>query len=148
MRRFIFVSWAALHLALGAWLAVMASDNDRPVDYLSAEFGSTVMPNPAKAGQILNTHWALAPVRRDCPRYIQRFFYDRDTGVLISSGDKFGPEHFLPTDTTELNRSFRLPPILPKHVRYKFKAWFMCNPLQRLFPIEYWSPPLDFDTDG
>jgi hypothetical protein len=152
MMRIATIIWVLSAAAFGVWVALMASDHEHPVDYLGAETGSYVAPNQGKMGEPVDAgghvfmHWNLTPVKRDCPRYVQRFFYDRDTGKLISSGDRFGPERFLPQDATELNRTFVLPRVMPQHASFKFQVCFECNPYQKLFPICYFSPELSFDV--
>jgi hypothetical protein len=140
-----FAAMAAM-AAFGSWVAVMVLDREPPFVYLPAESGSKITPNLVKRGQLVQMHWNVTPVKKDCPRYVQRFFYDRDTGELVNSLDRFGPER-LAVGTKELNRSFVLPTKLAKHPSFAFQVCFECNLFQTAFPQCSMSPELPFDVE-
>lgn len=127
------------------WVAWMATDNGPPFQYLPEEQGSRVVPNPVKQEGAVKTEWLLTSVSKDCPRQIERLYYDRDTGELVTTQDATPLQTTIRKSSTQLSRSFDLPPGLPPRVGYRARACFQCNFLQRLFPICFLSPQLSIN---
>jgi len=121
--------------AIGTWFAWMAVvDNEPPFRYLTEEHGSRIVPDPVKQEGTIKTQWKLTQVTRDCPRQVERLYYDRDTNELITTQDATPLSMVVKKSASELSRSFDLPPGLPARTGYRARACFQCNFLQRVFP--------------
>lgn len=144
-RTFVLI-WLLMMASIGAWFAYMAViDNEPPFRYLSEEQGSHIVPNPVKPEGQVRTEWLLTDVRRDCPRKIERIYFNRDTEQLVTTQDPTQLSQVVKRSPTELSRTFYLPPGLPERTHYQAKACFECNVLQMLFPVCILSPKLNID---
>jgi len=138
--------WLFTMAATGTWFAYMAVvDNEPPFRYLTEEQGSRIIPNPVKAEGTVKTEWLLSNVTKDCPRQVERLYYDRDTNELITTQDATPLQVTVKKSATQLSRSFDLPPGLPPRTGYRARACFQCNFLQRIFPVCVLSPQLSIN---
>ena len=144
IRMFGFL-WCIGAAAIGAWFAVMALDNEAPFHYLSEAEGSHITPNPVHPEGKVSTHWILTEIKKDCPRQIERIYYNRDTGELVTTQDATPLSQVTKGSPTKLSRSFDLPPGLPTRSDYQAKACFQCNFLQMFFPLCAVSPKLSIN---
>jgi hypothetical protein len=140
------ILWLLTAAALGAWFGVMALDREPPFMYLPAEAGSKIVPNPANHGGMVSTDWHLTPIKRDCPRRVERVFENRDTGETVTTLDATPLSRAVLTSSRSLSRSFVLPEILPVHNDYYAIISFQCNSLHYFFPIVVITPKLPFDV--
>lgn len=137
--------WLLTMAAIGAWFAVMALDDVPPFKYLSEAEGSHITPNPVKQEGTVSTRWLLTEVKRDCPRQIERVYYNRDTGDVVTTQDATPLAKVVKNNETRISRSFDLPPGLPPRTDYQARACFQCNFLQMFFPLCVMSPKLSIN---
>jgi hypothetical protein len=130
-------------IGAGLWIGLMLIDKQPPFHYLGAEYGSKMLPNPARSNEMMSTDWFLSDVQRECPREVNRIFSDYDSKRVITALDATPINKTISTDTTDhrqedgkgrLSRSFLLPSGLPARTGYHVETCFYCNVLQTLFP--------------
>lgn len=133
---------AVLALLLGG-VAYMAADNQPPYDYIIEQ--SYVRPNPAHPGRQITVHWELK-INRICPGVIVRTIVDAKTKARVS----YDPALALVTvraGDTSLERTFFLPEeMLPGPKLYRANAEYICNPLNRIWPLKVQTPDLYFEV--
>lgn len=132
-----------LHLFVIFWtLGYLIADNTPPYIYFADE--SYVKPSVTQKGHQVEVYWKLK-VNRICPGHIIRSIVDEKTGVKFSydpypaiSAIKIGDDH--------LSRTFLLPEgISPGKKIYRANAEYVCNPLQRFWPLKVQTPDLQFE---
>lgn len=125
------------------WIGYMAADNQPPYDYFVTE--SYVVPSPSLAGHQVTVHWKLK-VNRICPGFIIRTIVDAKTMARVSydPAPAFG---MVRTDDDHLDRTFFLPEgMRPGPKIYRANAEYVCNLLQRIWPLKVQTPDLHFEV--
>lgn len=136
------IAWLINIAALGAWLAVMALDNEPPYEYDA--LNSYIVPDPAPPGAMVTVDWSIIRVNRTCPGQVQRFFTNKDTAEVVATLDTTEISRAVKAGSVRLPRAFQLPPNLPANVGYFAEVSFQCNILQHLFPLRVLTPELTF----
>ncbi|MGY3366204.1 hypothetical protein ACVWZL_003329 [Bradyrhizobium sp. GM2.4] len=136
------IAWLLNIAALGAWLAVMALDNEPPYVYDGVH--SVIIPDPAPQGAMVTVDWRILKISRICPGQIQRFFTNKDTAEIVATLDTTEVSRAVRPGDQHLARAFVLPPNLPPNVGYFAEVRFQCNILQHLFPLRVLTPELTF----
>ena len=131
---------------IGAWIGLMAMDNEPPFHYLPASAGSRISPDPVHQEGMVRTEWELSEVKRDCPRTVARVFTDRKTGAVVTTLDATPLARTVPTGKNSLSRAFQLPPGLPAETGFRAEVCFQCNALQMVFPLCISSPELPINV--
>lgn len=124
--------------------AYLAADNQPPYSYIVDK--SYIKPNPAHPGRQIIVHWEFK-INRLCPGIVIRTIADAITGASISYDPapvfnqvKFGD--------TSLERTFFLPEgMLPGKKLYRAHAEYVCNPLQRIWPLKVQTPDIAFEVE-
>jgi hypothetical protein len=138
-------------IVIGLWLATifgggafMFADNTPPYEYDAEQ--SYIVPSTAHDGEQITVMWKLKKINRICPGSNHRVLFDPKTRVILASYDP------TPAAVSEsiidgyLNRTFLLPRgALPEGaIGYRANVCYVCNPLQRLFPLCVTTPELFF----
>ena len=128
IRLFSWITVLALGL-LGGWLGTQAADRDLPVVIYTAEASSPIV----SPGSELRIEYTLLR-KRSCEVSSDRFIIDsRKTrhelpDLNIKAGLEIGQDHyFVPIDVK--------PEVAPGPAVYRTITSYVCNPLQRMFPI-------------
>lgn len=141
------VFWVAgLNLAaiLGLF-AYMLADNQPPYTYFGDE--SYIIPQRASPGHQVSVHWKIK-VNRLCPGAIVRTIVDARTGARTSYDPTPAIVTIRPEDTS-LDRTFMLPEGMGAGRKlYRANAEYVCNPLQRIWPLKVQTPDLMFEVEG
>ena len=124
-------------LALGGWVAWMAIQ--KPPQVFSEN--SYIAPQPARQGSTVTVYWTVKNTAQDCPKSIQRYFYDANM-QLVTTADASELSRAVVGDQQRTPRSFSLPPNLPKDGYYRARVCFECNLLQKLYPACLLTPYL------
>lgn len=128
---------------LFAWAAFMAADTMPPYEY-DVE-NSYIIPSKAHDGDQITVMWKLKKVNRLCPGSNSRILFDPKTRVQLATYD---PTPAAISDSIKdgyLNRTFLLPRALPDgEIGYRADVCYICNPLQRIFPLCISTPELYF----
>lgn len=133
------VTFYAVVVGIGLWIASMRLDDHIPYDYLSG----TIQPDPAKEGRRVVLNWKIQ-THRLCPGSVQRVLTNETTGKVVAAYDPTPASLTVSMGDTELNKTFLLPDDLPPLVGYDATVCFKCNPLQAFFPICFKTPHLTF----
>jgi hypothetical protein len=138
---FISMVLAVLLMPVTYW----ALDNQRPYIFDGAE--SYILPNPATGNDQMIVAWKVK-VHRQCEGLIRRELFDPRTQVVLSLYDAQPTHiHTLPLGDQYYNRTFLLPKMIQTgRIGYRSKLEYYCNPLQRIWPIQYTSPELFFEV--
>lgn len=125
-------------------LAFMIADNQPPYTYFAD--GSYLIPERAAPGHQISVHWKIK-VNRLCPGAIVRTVVDARTGARMS----YDPTPAMVTiqmGDSSLDRTFLLPQGMgPGRKLYRANAEYVCNPLQRIWPLKVQTPDLFFDVE-
>jgi len=139
-------------IVIGLWLAsifgagaFMLSDNVQPYEY-DAEH-SYIVPSTAHDGEQITVMWKLKKINRICPGSNHRVLFDPKTHVILASYDPTQAAVAESIKDGYLNRTFLLPrEVLPRgqNIGYRATVCYICNPLQRIFPLCVTTPELFF----
>jgi hypothetical protein len=124
--------------------AYLLADNQPPYVYIVDE--SYVIPSHVSPGHQVAVHWSIK-VNRLCPGSIVRTIVDARTGARVSY-DPTPAILTIESGDTALDRSFLLPDgIRPGNKIYRANAEYICNPLQRIWPLKVQTPDLFFEVE-
>jgi len=146
--RTVAIVWAAACLSLGAWVSHMVYFDNVP-PYVWDEGpplgASRMVPDPAKQQSMVTANWAIKEIRRVCPANLQRFFWNGETGALVTTLDTTEASRSVKKGDTLIPRSFQLPPDLPRVTDYSALACFECNAYQMFIkPLCVMTPKIRF----
>ncbi len=135
--------WIASMAALGAWIAVMASDRQLPTEYVGKP---QVIPDPVEDGARIIVD---IPVKRNrsCPGTVQRMLKNARTDEVIAFYDPVAAAYPTPIGSEQrLPKTFELPEGLPPRVMYSAEVCFTCNIIQHWWPICTHVPSVTFSV--
>jgi hypothetical protein len=121
----VFVLWI-----LGGWLGSLAADRDLPVVIYTAEAATPIV----SPGAELRIEYTLLR-RRSCEVNSDRFIFDSQKtrfevpDLNIRAGLATGPDHYVVPVNVK-------PETAPGPAIYRTITNYICNPLQRIWPIE------------
>lgn len=145
--RALFLVSTMIGLALVP-ITYWALDNVRP--YLFYVEESYILPTTASGNDQMIVSWKVK-VNRQCEGLVRRELFDpRPGGALLAIYDA-QPAHktTMPLGEGQFNRTFLLPKQMqPGKVGYRARLEYWCNPLQRIWPIQYNTPELFFEVKG
>lgn len=145
-RAMFFVSClvAVILVPISYW----AFDNLKPYTYYTE--GSYILPTSAMGNDQMIVSWHVR-VNRHCPGVVRRELFDpRVGGAILAMYDAQASIDTIDgLGDQQINRTFLLPRAMPPgRTAYRSKLEFWCNPLQRLWPIRYETPALEFEVRG
>jgi hypothetical protein len=127
--RLVFLFALVSAALLGGWLGALAADRDLPTVVYSAE---PVHPSVAAGGE-LRIDYVVRRIR-SCNVSIDRFIYDRFKtryeleDLNVNAGLPLGEDRFVQPVKVPLG-------VEPGPAIYRTASTYICNPLQRLWPI-------------
>lgn len=129
----------AFAMCIIAPIAFMALDRDLPYD---AQAGEIAPPDP-HPGETVQVHWRGVRTR-SCVGTVHRTIIDsRGVTYTMIAVDAVYDQ---PQNAISLTREFALPvQIAPGPAIYKAHTEFVCNPVQRFWPISMDAPPVHFN---
>jgi hypothetical protein len=125
--------WLGLSVAamafLGGWLGFLAGDRDIPTTTYSAQ---TLTPEVAPGG-VFRVSYTMRR-HRSCETHVDRFIYDSENTRHVLPPLDFNPGLRLGQD------EYTVPVKVPEEAkrgpaRYSVVSTYICNPLQKLWPI-------------
>jgi hypothetical protein len=127
--RVVFLFALVAAALLGGWLGALAADRDMPTIIYSAEPTNPIVA----AGGELRVDYVVRRLR-SCNVSIDRFVIDKFKtryeleDLNVNAGLPLGEDHFV--------QPIRVPPDAePGPAVYRTASTYVCNPLQRLWPI-------------
>jgi hypothetical protein len=125
-------------------IAYLLADNQPPYVYDAEQ--SYVIPSHTSPGHQVAVHWSIK-VNRLCPGSIVRTIVDARTGARTSY-DPTPAILTIETTDTVLDRTFLLPQGMGLGRKiYRANAEYVCNPLQRIWPLKVQTPDLLFEVE-
>lgn len=132
----VFFSLSLLVAMILIPVTYWALDYQRP--YMFILEGSRIVPTEANGNDQMIVSWNVRTAR-ECDGSVRRELFDPHTQVVLALYD---PQ---PSPKTSAPATFLLPrQIQPGKIGYRARLEFWCNPLQRIWPIVYYTPDLFF----